>query len=177
MAKYYFEKWSLKTAEVDVRAYDSRADEHVMRSNLIYKKGQPNLNTRLYDFTVAQRLGTASAPKLFFYPPIGSGQAENTSEYAVLISTADTDKVLGTIKKVDRIKDTLVEHIVANESEYPVNGIQGDYWYVRGEKVFPSLKLNGQTIGGAKIKDNTGQVRAVGNVYFKDSNGLVRNLK
>lgn len=74
-------------------------------------------------------------------------------------------------------KGDLIDTIVADESEYPVDGIQDGYWYVRGEKAFPSLRLNNLTIGGAKIKDSTGQMRAVANVYFKDSSGTVRNLK
>lgn len=178
MAKYYFEKWSLKTAEIDVRAYESGTDEHLMTAPSSYKKGQPNLNTRQYDFVGSQILRNATNPKLFFYPPILSRYEGDTSEYAVLISYVSAYRVEGTIKKLDRIKDTLVENIVADESEYPLDGIQDDYWYVRGEKAFPSLKIQGiGNISGAKLKDSTGQIRNVGNVYFKDSNGLVRNLK
>lgn len=172
MAKYHYEKWSLKTAEIDVRAYDSTADEHEMQANLSYKKGHPNLNTRQYDLAGSQVLRNATNPKLFFYPPIGNKDAGDTSEYAVLISSATFSKVLGTIQKLDRTKDTLVENIVADESEYPANGIQGDYWYVRGEKAFPTLTLNGRVLGNLKING-----RNIGDIYYRDGQGNRRNFK
>lgn len=73
---------------------------------------------------------------------------------------------------------SVIETIAADAGEYPLNGIQGNYWYVRGERAFPSLKIQGiGNISGAKLKDSTGQIRNVGNVYFKDGTRTVRNLK
>ena len=175
MAKFYFEKWSLKTVEVNVRAYDSKTDEHVFYRNTPFAKAIPNHETLMYDAGELEKPTQVTAPKCFLYPPQTSGGTH--TELSMWVNTVTTSSVTGTIKKLDRTKDTLVENIVADENEFPANGIQGDYWYVRGEKAFPSLKLNGQTIGGAKIKDSVGQMRNVGNVYFKDSAGVVRNLK
>lgn len=45
------------------------------------------------------------------------------------------------IDKVD-----LIETIVAEEGVYPINGVYNNYWYVRGQLVFPELimKIDGQ---------------------------------
>lgn len=90
-------------------------------------------------------------------------------------------KLLENISKVDllnnyRTSGNLIENIVAEETEYPEDGIQGNYWYVRGEKAFPSLKVNGLNVASAKIKLASGDLE-VGNIYYKDLDNVIRDLK
>lgn len=43
-------------------------------------------------------------------------------------------------------RGTYIDEIVAEEGVYPVNGRQGSYWYVRGERYapFPQIKVAGE---------------------------------
>lgn len=109
------------------------------------------------------------------YPFTSDSEPLASKRFEVL--SLSQNNAIGNLYKIITQKGEFINLIKAEEDEYPGNGQSGNYWYVRGKKAFPSLKINGQTIGGAKIKDSTGQVRAVGNVYFKDSTGTVGNLK
>lgn len=45
------------------------------------------------------------------------------------------------------------------------------------KKLFPTIAINGQAIGGLKLKDGVGAIKEVANIVYKDSNGNLRNLK
>lgn len=45
------------------------------------------------------------------------------------------------------------------------------------KKTIPTISINGQNIGGLKLKDNLGVIKEVSNIVYKDSTGRIRNLK
>lgn len=45
------------------------------------------------------------------------------------------------------------------------------------KKLFPKIEINGQVIGGLKLKDNSGVIKEVSNIRYKDNSGIVKNLK
>ncbi|WP_425539453.1 hypothetical protein [Microaceticoccus formicicus] len=175
MAKYWYEKWSIKTNEV---THNTVTNEEV-QGYITYFKFQTGTNGLKYTTNGTHDMLLQN--RVFLYPLVAHNAAATNSDYKIVISSKAGNvpnlTFGGTVYRLEYVKNALIETIVADESEYPANGIQGDYWYIRGEKAFPSLKINGQTICGAKIKDSTGQVRTVRNVYYKDSSGIVRNLK
>lgn len=74
-------------------------------------------------------------------------------------------------------KGTKIEDIIGQANEYPTNGAKDGYWYIRKEKLFPTISINGQNVGGLKLKDSTGAIKEVSNIVYKDSAGNIRNLK
>lgn len=178
MAKYWFEKWSLDW-DFPINYFTGSAMVRNSKGlQIINFDGSVRISESADDFNVGDIFASnvmdfekykISGGSSYIYKYIGIFNTINQLQYKQHQLT--WLEIQSFIKKVN------LENIIADEDEYPENGIQGDYWYIRGEKAFPELKINGQSIGGAKIKDSVGQMRNVGNVYFKDSSGTVRNLK
>lgn len=215
MAKYYFEKYSLK---MDLPADPGSSGRVVGNYYLVNESQRYSSSTKTAYFSAMElskplQIGEMKSVSTGWVDPSTGNWNPSTpsnfitSEYFLEYNSNSVNKKFAkfissfdviTPKKYDGTfigfprwsyindvsqfedilgKDEFIEYVIGEENEFPENGAQGEFWYVRGKKLFPSLKINGQTIGGAKIKDNTGQVRVVGNVYFKDSAGVVRNLK
>ncbi len=45
------------------------------------------------------------------------------------------------------------------------------------KKLFPTISINGQNIGGLKLKDSSGVIKEVSNIVYKDNSGNIKNLK
>lgn len=74
-------------------------------------------------------------------------------------------------------KGNFIESIVAEENEYPTNGIKDGKWYIRKEKVAEiKAKFNNETLTKAYYKDSQNVVRKISKAYFKDVNGNIRRL-
>ena len=75
-------------------------------------------------------------------------------------------------------RNQLLDTIIAEDGTYPTNGIQGDYWYVRGARVFPDFKL--KVDGQLKASDNgwvkvNGQLKAIDRIWVK-ANGQLKEV-
>lgn len=167
MVKYHFEKWDYNWNKGILTAqslYDASSYAYVIQKN-------GELADRAYFADVKVGDFHPSDPDRYN----GGGWVylfEKTSATKMRRYTQRTKAHI--LKAV--AKTTLIETIIADETEFPANGIQGDYWYVRGDKAFPSLKINGLNVGGAKIKLASGDLE-VGNIYYKDLNNVIREIK
>lgn len=72
-------------------------------------------------------------------------------------------------------KDEFIEYVIGEENEFPENGAQGKFWYVRDKRVFPRLVIKGRVATGMYINTDQGK-RWVSNLYINDSQGRRRNL-
>lgn len=71
----------------------------------------------------------------------------------------------------------LIETIVAEENEYPEDGIKDGKWYIRREKIAEiKAKFNNETLTKAYYKDSQNVVRKLSKAYFKDINGNIKRL-
>lgn len=72
-------------------------------------------------------------------------------------------------------KDEFIGWVVGEENEFPENGAQGQFWYVRDKRVFPRIVINGRVVTGMYINTDQGK-RWVSDLYINDSQGRRRNL-
>ena len=162
MAKYYFEKREIVW---DINKFNT----------LSY--GTTGTDTRWV--TISPLTGDASvqatSPKLNEVGTVLGGSAKDIRDVLKWEKTNHLGRfegrLLPKVSKTDllsgyRTSGELIETIVADENEFPTNGIQGDYWYIRGEKAFPNIKIKGVgTVESMKIKTPSG-IREVENVYI-----------
>ena len=67
----------------------------------------------------------------------------------------------------EKVNGNLIESIVADENEYPTNGIKDGKWYVRKE-IIQEHKIS--------LKDSEGELINISSIYFKDSNSNISNI-
>ena len=173
MAKYWYEKWSIKWDDTGFRfsgsgSYGGKVDIATMvaseASSVVVG------DVALSSLDIDSFNSGNNVPLRYVTSVSGDMSGSHKTKFG-----SDANKSWLTNQ---RIKNARQADVTLEEGSVPDDGIHTDgYWYVKVKKAFPSLRLNDLTIGGAKIKDSTGQVRAVGNVYFKDSTGTVGNLK
>lgn len=85
------------------------------------------------------------------------------------------------LKKIEirkkQVSGKFIESIVADENEYPTNGIKNGKWYIRGEKIAEiKAKFNNETLTKAYYKDSQNVIRKLSKAYFKDINGNIKRL-
>lgn len=99
--------------------------------------GATNTNVSLTGFLVSD----ASAPATFLSANTkGLFLAKTKAGTYASVKSADIYQLVAHYSRGSYIDD-----IIAEDGEYPVNGRQGDYWYVRGDKYsrFPSVYAGG----------------------------------
>lgn len=67
----------------------------------------------------------------------------------------------------EKVKGSLIETIVAEENEYPTNGIKNGKWYVRKE-IIQEHKIS--------LKDSEGELINISSIYFKDNKSNILNI-
>ena len=77
-----------------------------------------------------------------------------------------------------RTNGVFIENFVAEEGTYPDDGIHSDeFWYVKGDKAIPTIKIADKTVGAIKFRDSTGAIKNIANITYKDSTGSIRQFK
>ncbi|WP_425540040.1 hypothetical protein [Microaceticoccus formicicus] len=162
MAKYYYEKWTIKWKDpITGRILVPKSSSRVV----------------WFDFTEKHHTLQAQAGDVV------KARYNNTYIYVYVVEVLSTDlnvrfRNMSDLPILDRfVKLELIETIIADESEYPeASVVEGMYLLIRGEKAFPTLKINGLNVASARLKLTYGDLN-IGNVYYKDLNGEVKNLK
>lgn len=112
-----------------------------------------------------------------------SPKGNDTEQYCFRVERGTTNKLrLYKFEVVKSKKKDSVKTIIADETEYPLDGAKGDYWYVRGDKlnglniVFTNSDGNKSCVKNIYYKDENGEIIKVKNVYYIDENGKNKNL-
>lgn len=162
MAKYYYEIWTGKW-----KAWVASMDtvKNTTTAQILY-----------FDFTIKEY-------KQWSEVPIGEVVEVKTSNAGIQIGYKSRTTGLVSFDPettpFDKLyeKVSLVDTFIADESEYPEKTVYDkDKLLFRGKKAFPSLKINGLNVGGAKIKLASGDLN-INNIYYKDNSGVIKNLK
>lgn len=131
--KYFFKKYKVETV---------RSDEHeikkVKRSNIKYNSGMDRYKDYFFDtfegeFYLKER--TDSIDGEFFQ--YSTESSHKTIHRFVNYSSSREPQYAETLysaRALKQVRGDYIEEVIAEEWYYPLNGEEGGYWYVRGEK-------------------------------------------
>lgn len=131
--KYFFKKYKVETV---------RSDEHeiktVKRSNIKYNSGMDRYKDYFFDtfegeFYLKERTNSIDG-EFFQY---STESSHKTIHRFVNYSSSREPQYAETLysaRALKQVKGDYIEEVIAEEWYYPLNGEEGGYWYVRGEK-------------------------------------------
>lgn len=131
--KYFFKKYKVETV---------RSDEHeiktVKRSNIKYNSGMDRYKDYFFDtfdgeFYLRERTNSIDG-EFFQY---STESSHKTIHRFVNYSSSREPQYAETLysaRALKQVKGDYIEEVIAEEWYYPLNGEEGGYWYVRGEK-------------------------------------------
>lgn len=129
MARYHYEKWSLKATEVFVREWTSARDGDPMKGSS--SMGYEVSKIEGIEYVSSGTSTRKAKSKSYIYP---DNKITRSNQKVYVTSATTYVGHTGQVYELQWGKGWLVEHIVADESEYPLDGVQGDYWYIRTEE-------------------------------------------
>lgn len=131
--KYFFKKYKVETV---------RSDEHeiktVKRSNIKYNSGMDRYKDYFFDtfdgeFYLRERTNSIDG-EFFQY---STESSHKTIHRFVNYSSSREPQYAETLysaRALKQVRGDYIEEVIAEEWYYPLNGEEGGYWYVRGEK-------------------------------------------
>lgn len=131
--KYFFKKYKVETV---------RSDEHeiktVKRSNIKYNSGMDRYKDYFFDtfegeFYLKERTNSIDG-EFFQY---SAESSHKTIHRFVNYSSSREPQYAETLYSAQALKQVrgdYIEEVIAEDWYYPLNGEEGGYWYVRGEK-------------------------------------------
>lgn len=132
--KYFFKKYKVETV---------RSDEHeikkVKRSSIKYNSGMDRYKAYFFDpyegeFYLKER--TNSIDGEFFQYSTESNAKKTIHRFVNYSSSSEPQyaETLYSAQALKQIRGDYIEEVIAEDWYYPLNGEEGGYWYVRGEK-------------------------------------------
>lgn len=131
--KYFFKKYKVETV---------RSDEHeiktVKRSNIKYNSGMDRYKDYFFDtfegeFYLKERTNSIDG-EFFQY---STESSHKTIHRFVNYSSSREPQYAETLysaRALKQVRGDYIEEVIAEEWYYPIDGEEGGYWYVRGEK-------------------------------------------
>lgn len=131
--KYFFKKYKVETV---------RSDKHeiktVKRSNIKYNSEMDRYKDYFFDdyegeFYLKERTNSIDGE---FFQYSTESSAKTIHRFVNYSSSSEPQyaETLYSARALKQVKGDYIEEVIAEEWYYPLNGEEGGYWYVRGEK-------------------------------------------
>lgn len=133
--KYYYSKYTVKTVRSDWHEIKT-----TKRSNIKYNSGKDCYKSYFFDegdgeFRLRERTNYKDG-EFFQYSTESDADAHTIHRFVNYSSSREPQyaETLYSSRALEQIRGDYIEEVIGGEWDYPVNGEENGYWYVRGRK-------------------------------------------